>query len=353
MKIFVYEWVTGGGMLATGERFPDTLLQEGSAMLHALVADFSRISDCEVSLLYDHRLVDRQPPCSLVHTVTSVQEERQGFDQLACGADWTVVIAPESDGRLLSCVSAVRQAGGRLLGPTAEMVALATNKHDTAEHLRSHGVPVPPGRLIPPGRPLPEDWTYPAILKPVDGAGSVDVVLQPDPQSRCMTDSKPRRLERFVPGVPVSVSLLCGPRKNLLLPACRQRIDQPSGFRWLGGYVPLAALPACRAHRLAMRTMRTLSQPLGYLGIDLVLGDDPCGSQDVVLEINPRLTTSYVGLRALAQGNIAQAMVDLARGLEVHLPFRSDFVEFTSRGVVSELAHHLGQPNQGEDGVGS
>jgi predicted ATP-grasp superfamily ATP-dependent carboligase len=53
----------------------------------------------------------------------------------------------------------------------------------------------------------------------------------------------------------------------------------------------------------------TLPTPLGYLGVDLVLGDDPSGADDRVIEINPRLTTSYVGLRAAALCNLAEAML--------------------------------------------
>jgi predicted ATP-grasp superfamily ATP-dependent carboligase len=44
-----------------------------------------------------------------------------------------------------------------------------------------------------------------------------------------------------------------------------------------------------------------LPQPLGYLGVDLILGEDGNGAVDCVVEINPRLTTSYVGLQAAAR----------------------------------------------------
>ena len=53
---------------------------------------------------------------------------------------------------------------------------------------------------------------------------------------------------------------------------------------------------------------------VGYVGVDLVLGREPDGSEDVVIEINPRLTTSYVGLRAAARTNLAEAMWQVAQG---------------------------------------
>lgn len=45
-------------------------------------------------------------------------------------------------------------------------------------------------------------------------------------------------------------------------------------------------------------------------GVDMVLGDEG----DFAIEINPRLTTSYVGLRSATDVNLAEAMVRIAEG---------------------------------------
>jgi predicted ATP-grasp superfamily ATP-dependent carboligase len=70
------------------------------------------------------------------------------------------------------------------------------------------------------------------------------------------------------------------------------------------------------------------------LGVDLVLGHDPSGSDDVVIEINPRLTTSYVGLRALSDGNLAAAMLAIAAGHDVELSWQEGSIEFEAAGRV-------------------
>ena len=66
----------------------------------------------------------------------------------------------------------------------------------------------------------------------------------------------------------------------------------------------------------------------------MVLGDDPSGAGDAVIEINPRLTTSYVGLRALAHGNLAEAMMELAAGRRVELCWHAGSIQFQSSGGV-------------------
>ncbi len=89
---------------------------------------------------------------------------------------------------------------------------------------------------------------------------------------------------------------------------------------------------AVRSVEIAARAVASLPRPLGYLGVDLVLGSDPRGAEDTVIEINPRLTTSYVGLRALCQANLAQAMIDVASGREVELCWQARSLQFDSAG---------------------
>ena len=58
------------------------------------------------------------------------------------------------------------------------------------------------------------------------------------------------------------------------------------------------------------------------------------GEEDQVIEINPRLTTSYIGLRALAETNLAEAMLRVADGDDVVLRWREGAVEFTADGTL-------------------
>jgi predicted ATP-grasp superfamily ATP-dependent carboligase len=58
----------------------------------------------------------------------------------------------------------------------------------------------------------------------------------------------------------------------------------------------------------------------GYVGVDLVLSKNG----PIVIEINPRLTVSYVGLRRVSNLNLARAMIKAS--LEDELP--EDFDSF-------------------------
>jgi predicted ATP-grasp superfamily ATP-dependent carboligase len=84
-----------------------------------------------------------------------------------------------------------------------------------------------------------------------------------------------------------------------------------------------------------MRAVAVLPPAIGYVGIDLILGRDPGGAEDAVIEVNPRLTTSYVGLRAAAKSNLAQVMWNIAKGEVTSIEFADRPIEFDTSGNVS------------------
>ena len=325
--IFVYEFLSGGGWLADASTCnpPESLLVEGRAMAEALAADFANVASVKmVTCLRDRRLAPWSPVGCRTIDVADRAEHDAAFDRLAAEADWTVVIAPEIGGALAERCRRVAAVGGRLLGPDQSLIELASDKHRTAEFLAAAGVPAPQGVLHQACSPWPRDFAYPAVWKPLDGAGSQGVVYVPNPNAPRLAPSSQRgRLERFCTGTPASVAFLCG-REGLkyALPACRQRLSDDGTFRYLGGALPLPAELAERAKALVERAVGALVGAFGYLGVDLVLGESPDGRVDVVIEINPRLTTSYIGLRAAVEQNLAETMLCVAEGLAPPAPFK-------------------------------
>jgi tyramine---L-glutamate ligase len=333
------------GLLADSDGSEDrSLRREGAAMLAALAADFAAIDGMATTLILDSRQ-DTGAPSWRRCRIVPVRKPGEDCDALAecCrDVDWTVVIAPEFDGLLEARACVVQPAGGRLLGPSPRLIALAADKQRTAEHLAAARVPVAFGEVVDAGNLLTVAAAigYPAVLKPRDGAGSKNVRLIADraaAEKIHESDFEQGRLERFYPGVAASVAVLCGPSGLFPLPACRQRLSDDGQFRYLGGSCPLEPGLGQRAASIAMQAIRSLANPLGYVGVDLVLGADPNGQDDVVIEINPRLTTSYVGLRAIASGNLAAAMMAIAEGGAPVLSFGGSAVDFDADGTVRRL----------------
>jgi predicted ATP-grasp superfamily ATP-dependent carboligase len=140
-------------------------------------------------------------------------------------------------------------------------------------------------------------------------------------------------VQPLVPGVPASVAFLLGPGQDVALAPAAQRLSSEGRFRYLGGTVPLAPPLAERAARLGRRAVREVPGLRGWVGVDLVLGEPSDGSADQVIEINPRLTTSYVGLRALATTNLAEILLRVADGEPAPaVVWRAGSVEFQPDG---------------------
>jgi predicted ATP-grasp superfamily ATP-dependent carboligase len=335
MHVFLYEWATGGGLIDVPRGWPASLVREGSAMLGALAADFTRIDGCRVSVLRDVRVLELAlPGCEIVDVISDAAHHDE-FDRLAGAADATILIAPEFDRILWKAARHVVAAGGRLASPSPDFIRIATDKQRTCELLATAGIRVPAGFVLQPEEPLPANFTYPAVMKPNDGAGSQDAYLVSGPHDAVPAYAWPRRLEPFIPGMAASVAFLCGATGRTPLVPCRQRLSNDGRFRYLGGELPLAAGLAERAVRLAGVALAAMPSATGHVGVDLVLGRDPNGSEDAVIEINPRLTTSYVGLRSATGINLAEAMMRKVRGEDIVVTLDSRPLEFDAEGNVS------------------
>ncbi|QDS99405.1 ATP-grasp domain-containing protein [Adhaeretor mobilis] len=336
MHVFLYEWVTGGGLVEESGRLPSSLLAEGAAMASALAADFLQLTDSRVTVLRDLRLDEpAYTGCEIIEVHSSAQQ----FELLAaCAekADYTLAIAPEFDRHLHNTVAHLQSGSSISLNAGLEFINLTADKRATAERLAIHAVPVPQATLVRGDEErLPDDFPYPAVLKPVDGAGSqhtlrVEGALdQPDPHPW------PRRLEQYILGRPASVLFICGPSGETPLPPCWQRLSTDGRFQYLGGSLILVKALAQRATDLASRALSALAPVSGFIGVDLILGEATNGSEDFVIEVNPRVTTSYAGLRAVVKENLAGMAIAAATGSPITPTSRGIPLEFTADGQIT------------------
>jgi len=320
MRVLLYEWCCAGGD-------GGAIVEEGRAMLEALALDAAKDPALQVTVLASASVPLEMPARTHVCAVP------RGRDAALLGEesprhDWTIVVAPETDGVLADRVLTARQAGGRVAGCSGRFIAIAGDKQQTAVALAAAGVPVPAGRALEAGQALPPGFHRPAVCKARWGVGCDALTIVHGDGQPSISDT-PRRVEAFVPGMPVGVSCLCGPASIHALPPMRQRFSAGPAPRYLGG-VPLCdrALVS-RAWRLAQRSIDALGRSaadadafmaaLGWVGVDMILGDREDGRGERVVEANPRLTTSFVGLAARHRSSLVRAILAAAEGREPEL----------------------------------
>jgi predicted ATP-grasp superfamily ATP-dependent carboligase len=281
-------------------------------------------------------------PGVMVETLAEELREPTRFRELAAMCDWTLVIAPEFDDLLASRARTVLEMGGRLLGSTPFAI------HETGDKLQMHktwhrmGILQPPTNILPRGRlkAIRPTFAGPWVVKPRYGAGSQATYLLSSIDEWICTIAALRQelpLEQFlyqncVPGLAVSVALLIGSRQIIALAPASQLLSTDGRFRYQGGSLPLPTPFAERATKLALQAVAGIDGLQGYVGVDMILGVD---GVDYAIEINPRLTTSYIGLRQLCKDNLAELMLSVAQGRETKAPaWKAGEVHFGADGAI-------------------
>lgn len=330
MKILLYEAATAGDLQAfTGAS--QSILCEGYAMAEALASDLQAAGH-KVTVLVGGESAPA-PSCldagGVNHVETSTDPKRV-LGREAALHDATYVIAPESGGMLAELVGMVEE----LCGPEASLnhssstVRRASDKLLIHERLRSRGMAVPRTHaLSSPG--LGDSALehialgFPLVLKPSSGAGCEGLTmvfdendLEEGVRRRAQGEAVSLLVQEYVRGVPASVSLLCSSTAVRPLSLNRQilRLDrQPGRSEYLGGVVPLDHAARPQAFQAACEAAKVLGLRRGYAGIDMVLAPDG----PVIVDVNPRLTTSYLGLRRTSSVNVAEWLVKSCLGDEL------------------------------------
>jgi len=290
MKIFVHEFITGGGLV--NGKLPRSLLAEGLLMLRAVLEDFLALERYQIITTLDHRLTSRLrslPPCRV--EAIREGEYQQEFTSLVEEAEAVLIIAPETDLILADLTAVVEAKGKLLLGSSREAVVAMGNKATAYRRLSERGLPVPEThevRFADDPSPIARRLGYPVVAKPIDGVG-------------CQGGFMVRKEE----GTHASVSLLSNGQEALPLTLNAQEIHGSKRLCYRGGRVPLTHRLTARAFENARAVLSAAPGLRGYFGVDLVLTEEEAW----VVEVNPRLTTSYVGLRDVVRMNLAEAIL--------------------------------------------
>ncbi|MGR9073859.1 MAG: ATP-grasp domain-containing protein [Gammaproteobacteria bacterium] len=311
MKILVFEYITGGGM--RNESLPASLSHEGDLMLCALVGDLLEVENAFLTLIRDRRLplpakFSRHPNLATVE-IDRGDDFDSVLDALIAGHDAVWPIAPETDSILAGICEKVEKSGRRLLSPSSNAVRLTGNKLATYRCLEGYGIPAVPTferSAEPPDFGLGE-W----VAKPVDGVGCEGGRLIRDAgefgQIPLVSDYV---LQPYVAGRSVSLSCLFGHGRSWLICRNEQRIDRCGrGFELKGCTVNLG-LDEWDYRGLVGRVAEAVPGLWGYAGIDLIETE----KEPLILEINPRLTTSYAGIRRATGLNVAAFVLGMLDG---------------------------------------
>ncbi len=275
-------------------------------MLHSLLRDcVEAFVACEITVLRDARLPPLESDVQKRVRVISVAHNFMQAWQAALEHTEAVwIVAPETGGVLERLVQAAQTAGRRVLNSSVEVIALCSSKLKTAAHLQVHGIATVPTYKYGHEYSPPTALTGPVVVKPDDGAGCLSTYYFPNVAA---VRGKHDVIQAYIVGKPMSLSLWCEGGVATLLSINEQRIGKIEAQLSFEGCTVNAmnatnttAELLAQFQSLASAIARAVPGLWGPVGVDFVLNESL-----VVIEINPRMTTSFATLRQTCNINIA------------------------------------------------
>lgn len=296
MTIFIYEHLTSGAL--ADEAFSPGLMHEGDAMLQALCQDLTALGH-QLCVMRDTRLPELNDTYGNIHVlpISSELEYHQVWQESQKTYQGFVVIAPETEGILQRLVANLEQKQKQHFGASAEAIALCSDKLKCCRILQQANIATPETRLALDwlnDAHSGEDW----IIKPIDGAGCEDTFrLNREQTTDYLFRLSHKQLEQtiiqpFILGDTLSLSLFIENTKSSLLSVNRQHINISDQHQ-----LTLSHCEPTNEPLLHQQEVETLIQKIhatmpglwGFVGIDLIYSEGKLW----VIEINPRLTSSY------------------------------------------------------------
>ncbi|MFX0012108.1 MAG: ATP-grasp domain-containing protein, partial [Candidatus Hermodarchaeota archaeon] len=331
-RIFVFEYTVGGGFYA--EEITSSLLCEGYAMLRSIAEDFKNL-DYEIITQIDRRISHLAKYLSVdqFYSVDSDNKFDATFSKCMDMVDICFIIAPEFSNILYHLTRVAFNLNKAIISIGLEGIKLGTSKIATYNFFKNYDIKTPITFLIPSlnGKidlnfiyEQFDKYNFPFIIKPDDGVGAESIYFFPDIDAVVNFFSNPyldfnfkRKyiLQEFIYGEDYSVSIINKPFKNNLkngktiLSINSQKIKYKNCLGkalYEGGYTPVPRFNFLKKKLMKLLNKIDLNNFNGYLGIDFILTKE---NEIYFIEINPRLTTSYIGIRKIYSQNILSLLV--------------------------------------------
>ena len=326
MRIGVLEWASCGGAVGTAD-LPASIRSEGWSMCRAVIESLHSAGlDCCTVL--DHSLNHAVDPTvgQAVHRLDPAQNIREQWQAVYKTCDATIVIAPESDNILLELEAWCAAVGIRTCNSDAHFIQHSGDKWLTAQHLHAHRLPHPDTQLLSQWNSTsrPHDTTW--VVKARDGVGcegmqrlTVDQLRALQRESMQHNDGDRWIVQPWLSGTAFSRTAIVDCHGHFhWLPVMRQLLHVDTTVTYRGGSLVLDdCLTDQQADHLQRAILALPGQPRGWIGVDFLLDDS---HQLTVIEINPRLTTSFVGLSQACDVSLAALIVRAVIGLHVEAP---------------------------------
>lgn len=295
-KVLVLEYVTATFKCCNQY---DALLPEGFSMAYTLAKLLNEY--VETRVLFSHLLADiYRGTIDIAHYIDCSRFE-ESISKIVEEYNKIIVIAPP-----MELVRLAEIVGRKIWGPSINSIQLLSDKYNSMMALRRCGIAVPETIEVRDVSDIDlKSLEYPIVVKPCMLAGSECVyiarnpgdagryivrALQCDPLHRAV-------VQQYIDGIHGSISTIISDRKILFYSVNKQIIElEDNTFRYRGNILPVRDYKIVKnVHMLLTKLIQCYNDLEGYVGFDIVIWNE----KPIVVEVNPRLTTSFIAIARL------------------------------------------------------
>jgi tyramine---L-glutamate ligase len=333
MRIAVLEYLCGGGLAdveSSQLAAVEPLYGEGDAMLSALVEDLMDCGHHVVTVLDDRSNALWQKRngsakwANQLHAeaISSTQSLNDVWMRATRDVERVLVIAPEIDDILGTLIEELRTRGRTVWASERSFLQMSSDKQKTYSSLLGK-VKQPPtwtiGEFFLRQQSASNEYQSGWVVKPRDGAGCSDMKWY----ATCDEFLRETKLQTIDSTDKWIVQAWEEGQAYSLVMIGNQRQNVPVIYTGGRGPVMLDSYPVFEAWGRAV--LESLPGALGWVGIDFVWSE--VSQEPVLIEINPRLTTSYLAYRKLYGPAISEELMGLRGDLawQVIDPFQLPF----------------------------
>ena len=329
-RVFIFEFASGGGFNKVN--IPISLFCEGYGMLRSIIMDFKSLN-FEIRTMLDYRIFHLAQflPVDEVSITLNMDNFLKKFKTYVRECKYVFIIAPESSNILYKLTEIAKKANRILLSTNLKGISLGMSKLNTYYFFKENKATTPKTYLIPKRKKLLDNefilqifnrLKKPVVIKPEDGVGAESIYYF-ESQSQLkrfflnfqhkVEYGRKYIIQEFIEGKDLSLSLIGRPyprdsqlKEPFLLSINSQNIDiKNPNFQseYYGGTTPTENYMDVKNNLNAILEKINFSDVTGYFGIDFIRSSD---AKLYFIEINPRLTTSYIGLRNVINHNPAK-----------------------------------------------
>ncbi|MFX1394702.1 MAG: ATP-grasp domain-containing protein, partial [Promethearchaeota archaeon] len=284
----------------------------------------------EISTLLDYRGISYKNflKADIIKKVEANEDYLIKFKEEVKKSEYCFIIAPEFSGILYELTKIVKDNNKKILSADLDGINLGSYKLKTYEFFKAYKVNTPSTFLISRGK---EDFNFdfiiqkfkqlncPIIIKPEDGVGAENLFYFKNEQqiiefikdqTKKLDIKRNYILQEFIEGRDLSVSLIGTLSNPIILSINTQHLNIKNCNKeseYLGGTTPAENYEEIIIDLIKNLKKMDLSKFSSYYGIDFIR---KANKSIYFIEINPRLTTSYIGIRNVIDYNPAELIWD-------------------------------------------